>query len=358
MSLNRRQFLGGAIAASLATLAVPVTADSPAPAAVDPGSKPRLTGIKRVIVDTDPGNDDALAILLALHAPSLQVEAVTVCPGNLGPNYAQQVKNALFLVDLAGKGEQVAVHAGIGHPLLNIPYPVATFIHGKYGLGAIETPTVSEKVSDEHAVDAIIRIAKANPGEITILALGGLTNVAVALLREPRIAKDLKGILFVGGRYHTSGNFPGYNVLVDPEAAKIVFASGVPMIFSGDATGADSIMMKEDFDHIATFNTKLSRFFIESNTLRRTFETTVRHEAGGSNPDGLAVAIAAYPEIATSFKSVYVEVELQGKITRGCVCFDMNRYSLEPTPPSNVDICLSASNTLFKKKVFEMLSSS
>src|SRR5580658_6940972 len=210
--LNRRQFIGGSLAVGLAAIAEPLVGE---PAPGPSGPKPRLTGIRRVIVDTDPGNDDALALLLALDAPSLQVEAITVCPGNLGPHYEQQVKNALYVLDLSGRGGQVAVHAGISQPLLNQPYPVATFIHGKYGLGAIETPEVRQKVDGEHAVDAIIRIVKASPGEITILALGGLSNIAVAFLREPSLAKDLNGIVFVGGSYHGNGSAPGYNVLVD-----------------------------------------------------------------------------------------------------------------------------------------------
>jgi inosine-uridine nucleoside N-ribohydrolase len=352
--LNRRQFIGGSLAAGLATMGVPLAGDT-APAQVSP--KPRVTGIRRVIVDTDPGNDDALALLLALDAPSLQVEAITVCPGNLGPRYEQQVKNALYVLDLSGRGGQVAVHAGISRPLLNQPYPVATFIHGKFGLGGIETPEVKQTVDTEHAVDAIIRIAKSSPGEITILALGGLSNIAVALLREPSLAKDLRGIVFVGGSYHGSGSAPGYNILVDPEAADIVFSSGVPLLLvTGDTIGADSIMKKEDFDHVAAFNTTRSAFFIASNTLRRTFEMSARHTIGSTNPDGLAVAIAAYPEVATTYQPLYVEVELQGRHTRGLLCYGMNRYTLDPTPPANVDMCIASSNAKFKEIVFRTLA--
>ena len=126
---------------------------------------------ERVILDVDPGNDDALAMLLALDSPALKVEAVTVCPGNLGPNYAQQVRNALYIVELAGKTGQVPVHAGMSHPLLNKPYPVASFIHGKYGLGRVEVPAGPQKPDPEHAVDAIIRIVNGAPGEITIAAV-------------------------------------------------------------------------------------------------------------------------------------------------------------------------------------------
>ena len=175
-ALARRQVIGGALATGLSALSPAISsAQSTVAQPAGATAQPRLTGIRRVILDSGPGNDDALALLMALHAPSLTVEAVTVCPGNLGPDYAQQVKNALFLVDLAGMSGKVPVHAGMSHPVLNRPYPVATFIHGKYGLGSVDVPAVRQRVEAEHAVDAMRRIVLQSPGEIAILALGGLT---------------------------------------------------------------------------------------------------------------------------------------------------------------------------------------
>lgn len=351
--LNRRQFIGGALITGLATLAPKVASALEAPA---PGTPTRLAGIRRVIVDTDPGNDDALAILLALDAPALQVEAITVCPGNLGPDYDQQVKNALYLVDLAGKSGAVPVFAGMARPLLHRPYPVATFIHGKYGLGRVEAPVVRQAVEREHAVDAIRRIVNKSPGEITILALGGLTNIAMALLREPDLAHKLRGILFVGGRYASPGLAPGYNVLVDPEAAHVVFSAGVPTILVGaDVIHRDSILEDADFDTIAAFGTKRSHFFIESNDLRRTFEKANRGTTGSTNPDSMAVATAINPALASSYLPLYVQVELQGDLTRGLLVYGNNIYTGEPTPPANVDICLQASNEIFKRMIFATL---
>src|SRR5262245_4798450 len=168
--------------------------------------KPRLAGVRRVIVDTDPGNDDALAILMALSAPSLQVEAVTVCPGNMGiEGYEQQLRNALFMVDLAGASGRVPVYRGMARPILGRPYPVASFIHGQYGLGEVEVTAVKQTVEPEHAVDAMRRIVKSAPGEMAILALGGLTNVAMAILRDESFVPDLRGVIFVGGKYEGPG---------------------------------------------------------------------------------------------------------------------------------------------------------
>ena len=330
---SRRQLLGGAALATLAAT-LPATARAQGTVASPDAIKPRVTAISRVIIDTDPGNDDALALLLALDAPNLHVEAITVCPGNLGPNYAQQVRNALYIVEVAGKAGKVPVHAGMTHPLLNRPYPVASFIHGKYGLGDVEVPVVKQQIAPEHAVDAMRRIINGSPGEITILALGGLTNVAMAILRDPAVVKNLKGILFIGGRYAAPPPVPGYNVLVDPEAADIVFKSGVPILLVGsDVIGRDSIMHDDDFDRVAAFNTARSRFFIASNNLRRQFEKANRGTTGSTNPDPLGVAIAIDPSIATRWVSLYVHVELTGELTRGMLIYGDNIYTLAPTPP-------------------------
>ena len=146
--LSRRQFVTGTLG-GLALLSAKLAHAEPAAAPATPVARP---GIERVILDVDPGNDDALAMLLALDAPTLHVEAVTVCPGNLGPDYAQQVRNALYIVDIAGKSGQVPVHAGMTHSILNKPYPIASFIHGKFGLGRVRYPSGCIGMSD-HETD-------------------------------------------------------------------------------------------------------------------------------------------------------------------------------------------------------------
>lgn len=311
---------------------------------------------ERVILDVDPGNDDALAMLLALDSPALKVEAVTICPGNMGPNYAQQVRNALYIVELAGKAGQVRVHAGMAQPLLNKPYPIASFIHGKFGLGRVEVPDVAQKPDPEHAVDAIIRSVNGSPGQVTIAAVGALTNVAMAILRDPAVARNAKGILMVGGRYASVGMAPGYNFLCDPEAAHIVLNSGVPLTFvSSDAIRNDSLLLDADFDRIAAFNTPRSRFFIESNDLRRTFEKANRGMTGSTNPDPLALATLINPAVAKRYVSLYVHVELKGESTRGQLVHGDHIYSGQPAPPPNARMCIAADGAAFKEMVFALL---
>jgi inosine-uridine nucleoside N-ribohydrolase len=319
-------------------------------------SKPRLTDVRRVIVDTDPGNDDALALLMALSAPSLSVEAVTVCPGNMGiEGYDQQVRNALYMVDLAGASGRVPVYRGLARPILGRAYPVASFIHGEYGLGEVEVTTVNQRVEPEHAVDAMRRIVNSAPGEVTILALGGLTNVAMAILRDEAFVRNLRGVIFVGGKYEGPGFSPGYNVLVDPEAAEVVVRSGVPLLMTGDASRRDSVLVAEDYDHAAELNTRRSDFFIKSNALRRTYEMSYRGAAGSINADPMAVALAADATLGQKYMSVAMKVELEGDYSRGLLVYGEDIYSGNPVPPGNVDICIAADHERFRQMVFQTL---
>jgi purine nucleosidase len=322
-------------------------------AAAEPGVSesplPRLLDNHRVIVDTDPGNDDAIAIMMALSAPNLKVEAITVTPGNL--EYDQEVRNALYVVDVCGFANKIAVHRGMAKPLLGLTYPSANFIHGKYGLGAVEVPVVRQQPDPEHAVQAIIRIVRKYPGEVVILALGGLSNVAMALLLDPGIAKLIKGIQWVAN----AGNaVPGFNALADPEAAHVVFTSGAAIAI-GLGGPLDTILTPADFETIRAFDTPRSRFFMQSNELRLTFEMKARNAPGSVNGDPMATALIIDPSVGLEYKAIYARVELEGRYTRGDVLFGENRYNMQPTPPANVNLCTRTSNEKFKAILFRTL---
>jgi inosine-uridine nucleoside N-ribohydrolase len=369
--ISRRQMVRGALlgaaamgvrrlAAAQQSVPEVTRAGAPGSAIIPPAGvaveTPRLTGVRRVIVDTDPGNDDALAILMALSTPALQVEAVTVCPGNMGlEGYDQQVRNALYMVDLAGASGRVPVYRGMARPILGRPYPVASFIHGKYGLGEVEVAAVKQTVEPDHAVDAMRRIVNGAPGEVTILALGGLTNVAMAILRDEAFVRNLRGVIFVGGKYQGPGFEPGYNVLVDPEAAAVVVRAGVPLLMIGDAARRDSVLVAEDYDRAAAFRTRRSEFFLQSNALRRAYEMKYRGAAGSINADPMAVALAADGTLGQRYMSVAMKVELEGEYTRGLLVYGEDIYSGHPIPPGNVDICIAADHDRFRQMVFRTL---
>jgi inosine-uridine nucleoside N-ribohydrolase len=242
----------------------------------------------------------------------------------------------------------------MARPILGRPYPVASFIHGKYGLGEVEVPAVAQRVESEHAVDAMRRIVNAAPGAVTILALGGLTNVAMAILRDADFVRNLKGVLFVGGKYQEQGFAPSYNVLVDPEAVEVVLRSGVTVLMVGDSRN-DSVLVADDYDRAAAFRTKRSRFFIQSNALRRTYEMTYRGATGSINADPMAVALAADGTMGRKFMSVAMKVELEGEYTRGLLVYGEDIYAGHPVPQGNVEICLNADHEQFRQMVFRTL---
>jgi inosine-uridine nucleoside N-ribohydrolase len=243
----------------------------------------------------------------------------------------------------------------MARPILGRPYPVASFIHGSHGLGEVEVTEVAQSVEPEHAVDAMRRIVHGAPGEVTILALGGLTNVAMAILRDEGFARDLRGVIFVGGKYEGPGFAPGYNVLVDPEAADVVVRSGVPLLMVGDASRRHSVLVAEDYDHAAGFRTRRSDFFIESNALRRTYEMKYRGASGSINADPMAVALAAEGTLGQKYMSVAMRVELEGEYTRGLLVYGEDIYAGNPVPPGNVDICIDADRERFRQMVFRTL---
>src|SRR3989442_2304199 len=187
------------------------------------------TAAMRVIIDTDPGIDDAAAILFALHSPVLQVEAITTVFGNV--EVEQCTRNALTILEVAGRAG-IPVHQGSARPLTQEPN-YAKYIHGDNGLGDIDLDFPSARPASTGAVDALISRIMAAPGEITLIALGPLTNVAVALAAEPRLAHNVRRLILMGGAVLTWGNVtPGAsaNRYNDPDTARIAYRSGPPLV--------------------------------------------------------------------------------------------------------------------------------
>ncbi|KQT54085.1 nucleoside hydrolase [Aureimonas sp. Leaf454] len=185
---------------------------------------------RKVIFDTDPGQDDAVALLAALGSPDeIEVLGISVVAGNVPLHHT--VNNALRLVELAGRPD-IPVFAGADRPFTR-RLETAEHVHGSTGLDGPDLPAASAEARSGHSVDFIIDIVRSSPeGTISILALGPLTNVALALLKAPDIATRLEAIVLMGGAYFEVGNITPtaeFNIYVDPEAAKIVFASGVPL---------------------------------------------------------------------------------------------------------------------------------
>lgn len=185
---------------------------------------------RKIIIDTDPGQDDAVAILLALGSSELDVVGITAVAGNVPLKLTE--KNALKICELAGRRD-VRVFSGAIRPLVR-QLVTAEHVHGKTGLDGPDLPEPTMKLQEQHAVDFIVEtLMREEPGTVTLCPLGPLTNIALALVREPKIAMRIKEIVLMGGGFFEGGNVTPaaeFNIYVDPHAADVVFRSGVPIV--------------------------------------------------------------------------------------------------------------------------------
>ena len=268
---------------------------------------------RRVIIDTDPGTDDAMAIILALNSPELKVEALTVVPGNVDGR--QGLENALKIVSLAGRCD-VTVAGGAQHPL-NQKLITAQFWHGKNGLADVELPPSKCKADPRFGPDLIIEMIHKFPHEITLIPVGPLTNIALAVSKDPSIAGLVKDIVIMGGSI-TGGNVNGAaeaNIYNDPEAAQIVFNAGWMVTMVGSDVGERTLITRKYLALLQSSRGPQSDFIAKI----ADFYLTRSEKSGYSGAamyDPLAVGIALDPTLGT-LKEMYVDVETKGEFTRG-----------------------------------------
>src|SRR6202167_1865927 len=268
---------------------------------------------RRVIIDTDPGTDDALAILLALNSPEFKVEALTVVPGNVVA--AQGLENALKLVSLAGRCD-IPVAGGAQHPL-NQKLITAQFWHGRNGLANVELPPSKCKVDPRFGPDLIIEMVHRHPHEITLITIGPLPNIALAVSKDPSIASLVKGIVIMGGSI-TGGNTDGAaeaNIYNDPEAAEIVFNAGWMVTMVGSDVGERTLITRKYLAELQSSHGPQSDFIAKL----ADFYLTRSEKSGYSGAamyDPLAVGIALDPTLGT-LREMHVDVETKGEFTRG-----------------------------------------
>jgi len=313
---NRREFLAGSLSvlagASLGKLRASAIAGFPAYGTATNAAGP--TAVQHIIIDTDPGVDDALAILLALRSPELKVEAITPVAGNVPLDYT--LPNALRLVEIAGRPD-IPVAAGASHPLVR-NLITAAHVHGNNGLAGVEFPAPKIKPVRESATEIIRRLVRSSPGEITIVAVGPLTNVAIALRADPELAGMIRAIVIMGGSLSGGNATPAaeFNLYADPEAARIVFDAGVPLTMVGlDVTR--KVLFTPD--HLKILQAGTTPW---SQAAARIMAATIANLNRGPHPmleamhDPLTVANLIDPGILT-LRDYYVEVETQGEFTSG-----------------------------------------
>jgi purine nucleosidase len=277
---------------------------------------------KPIILDCDPGHDDAMAILLARGCPDIDLLAITTVAGN--QTLEKTTLNARRVCTVA-RIDDVPIYAGCDRPLLR-PQITAAEVHGKSGLDGPSFGEPTVPVADEHAVDFLVRTLMASDGDITLVPVGPLTNIAMALRREPRIAGRVRGVVLMGGAY-TRGNWnpaAEFNMLADPEAAAIVFEAGWPLTMVGLDLTHQARATQPVMDEIAAIGTPLSatvvemmKFFGETYRLNRGFDAPPVH-------DPCAVARVARPELIT-VRDAFVAVETRGQWTSGMTVTDFDR---------------------------------
>ncbi|MBV0924874.1 nucleoside hydrolase [Halomicroarcula limicola] len=272
---------------------------------------------QRLIVDTDTAGDDSQALLMAALAESIDIEAVTIVAGNVEFDY--EVENAKYALDLAGVADSVPVYEGARRPLLK-EFDHVDHVHGEGGLGGELFPDTGIPSADGHAVDAIVDVARESPGEVSLACIGPLTNVALAIRREPELNDLLDEVVVMGGAVNTLGNdtpSAEFNFWVDPDAAKIVMNELDVTLVDWGLTVRHGKIGAEDLDRFAEAETPYAEFFTTVTGHAREFSKERLGVDAATQPDTLALACFLNPDLVTEAGTYFVDVDEREGMTRG-----------------------------------------
>ena len=286
------------------------------------GTIPVSAAAKKIIFDTDPGTDDALGLMLALNSPELDVRAITVVPGNV--TASQGLENALRMVSLANRCD-IPIAAGAQHPLFQ-KLITAEFWHGKNGLANVELPTSKCKVDARFGPDLIIQLIHAAPHEITLVPVGPLTNIALAVEKDPSIVPLVKEVILMGGSIK-GGNVNAAaeaNIYNDPEAAQIVFQAGWPLTMVGLDVGDKTLLSQKYLDDLGKTHGPVNDFIYA--VAKYLIGLSAQFGSPGTpmyDPTAVGVAIDA---TLVKAPEMHVDVETRGEFTRGETVANRNGY--------------------------------
>lgn len=292
----------------------------------------------RIILDCDPGVDDAIAILLALASPEIELVGITCVAGNTG--LAHTSRNALRVCALAGR-KDVPVHAGCARSMMDRYRRKWPSVHGGDGLCDLDLPGTPGALAGEHAVDFIVRQVSAAPGEISLCVIGPMTNLALAIVKAPEIVPRVRSIVFMGGAAFCPGNSSPraeFNFLVDPEAAEIVLSAGIPMVMLGlDVTGKVRIEER----HVAALERAGSAASAAAGALLRAY--------GSSDPclhDPCAILYYVAPALFSGV-AAHVQVLPYPAEARGSVVAAVSQRHLDGRPTNCLVLTDCRSEELF-----------
>jgi inosine/uridine nucleosidase len=283
---------------------------------------------KRIIIDTDPGVDDALTFLLAQASPEIQLEALTVTQGNV--TVEQGARNALAVLELLGAG-QVPVAQGASLPLIG-PLLASDLVHGASGLGNAVLPEPGARPVPQHAIDYLIERFLAEPGQLSLFAIGPLTNVALAIRKEPRFAKAVKEMVIMGGAIREGGNITPqaeFNVYCDPHAAHIVFHSSIPLTLIPLDVTHKCMLYLTQVEELKPPDSPIRRFIAEATATYVNFTESKTGIRACALHDPLTLATVIAPELLT-FEELYVDVDISGGVSTGSTFADFYHTTGQP----------------------------
>lgn len=285
-----------------------------------------MAGPRKIIIDTDPGQDDAVAILLALASPELDVVGITTVAGNVP--LALTAKNARIVCELAGRAD-IPVYAGCEAPLVR-PLVTAEYVHGKSGLDGIALPDPEMPLADGHAVDFLIETLRTEPaGSVTLCPIGPLTNIATALRQAPDIAPRIAEIVLMGGAYFEVGNVTPaaeFNIYVDPEAADIVFKSGIPLVVMPLDVTHKVLTTRARVEAFRGLGTPVGHAVASWTDFFERYDMAKYGSEGAPLHDPCTIAYLLRPDLFSG-RHINVEIETEGRFTTGMTVADWWRVS-------------------------------
>ena len=279
-------------------------------------------GARRVIIDTDTAGDDTQALLMAATSDRIEIEGVTICAGNVA--FDREVENAKHTLDLAGVEDDVTIYEGAREPLLK-DHDFADYVHGEGGLGGSLFPDTGIESGDRFAPEFIVDAAREHPGEITLVCIAPLTNVALALRKEPDLNDLLDSVWVMGGNVNCLGNVTPaaeYNFWVDPDAAKLVVNELDVTLLDWGLTLRDTTFDADTLARIESIDTPYADFYAEITTQVRAFNRETHGEDMTTQPDSAVVAGLIDPDLVEASTTYHVDVDEREGLTRGYSAVD------------------------------------
>ncbi|USG64329.1 nucleoside hydrolase [Brevibacillus ruminantium] len=299
--------------------------------------------MKKVIIDVDTGIDDALALSYAVHSPALEVLGVTTTFGNIAVEEA--TRNTLQILELLG-ASQIPVYPGASRPLFRELKEKAKLFHGENGLGNIELDRPQTAAKDVRASSFMIAQAKQHPGEVTIITVGSLTNLAAAIMAEPKLVDLVERVVVMGGAVTVPGNrtpVAEANICAAPEAASLVFQSGIPVTLVGLDVTMQTLLTREHLQAWRELGTHVSRSFADMCEFYMNAYAQVGNVKGCALHDPLAVGVVIDPTFVKA-TPMHVAVDTSGGPSDARTIGDRRK---QPAAAPNVEVCLEVDQERF-----------